>query len=160
MGINNAELWCNIGLCCFYSAQYDMTLSCFERALNLASDDNMADVWYNIGHVAIGIGDVGLAYQAFKIAVSVDPNHAESYNNLGVLEMRKSNASQAQSNFQTAESLADYLFEPTFNLALSAFKRGAYEMSFRRVQKAMELYPDHSDSKALERRLRAFFTHL
>lgn len=35
------------------------------------------------------VGDLGLAYQAFKIAVSVDPNHAESYNNIGVLELRK-----------------------------------------------------------------------
>lgn len=39
--------------------------------------------------VAIGVGDLGLAYQAFKIAISVDPNHAESYNNIGVLELRK-----------------------------------------------------------------------
>ena len=30
-----------------------MTLNCFERALSLASDENMADVWYNIGHVAV-----------------------------------------------------------------------------------------------------------
>ena len=43
---------------------------------------------YNIGHVAIGIGDLGLAYQAFKISISVDANHAESYSNLGVLELR------------------------------------------------------------------------
>ncbi|CAK4071388.1 unnamed protein product [Aphanomyces euteiches] len=84
MDVNTTELWCNVGLCCFYASQYDLTLSCFERALALASDDNMADVWYNIGQVAIGIGDLGLAYQAFKIAVSVDSNHAESYNNLGV----------------------------------------------------------------------------
>jgi lipoprotein NlpI len=48
-----------------------------------------ADVWYNLGHIAIGVGDLGLGYQAFKIAVSVDPQHAESYNNLGVLELRK-----------------------------------------------------------------------
>lgn len=63
-----------------------MTLSCFDRALSLACDDNMADVWYNIGQIAIGIGDLGLAYQAFKVAVSVDNNHAEAYNNLGVGE--------------------------------------------------------------------------
>ena len=25
----------------------------------LADDDNMADVWYNIGQVAIGVGDLG-----------------------------------------------------------------------------------------------------
>ena len=43
----------NLGLCCFFAQQYDMTLNCFERALSLASDENMADVWYNIGHVAV-----------------------------------------------------------------------------------------------------------
>ena len=48
-----------MGLCCFYAGQYDLTLSCFERALMLADDDNMADVWYNIGQVAIGVGDLG-----------------------------------------------------------------------------------------------------
>jgi hypothetical protein len=118
-----------------------MTLSCFERALAVAEDDNMADVWYvlcrerresgkgkgwgegekeeyrekdirgregdtekeiererereketnyeryNLGQVAVGIGDLGLAYQCFKIATSVDPNHAESYNNLGVIPL-------------------------------------------------------------------------
>ena len=90
MGVQNTELWNNIGLCCFYASQYDMTLNCFERALAMSTDDEtMADVWYNIGQVAIGIGDLGLAYQAFKIAVSVNANHAESFNNLGVLELRK-----------------------------------------------------------------------
>ena len=39
---------------------------------------------YNIGQISIGIGDLGLAYQAFKIGVSIDSNHAECYNNLGV----------------------------------------------------------------------------
>lgn len=68
-----------------------MALSCFERALTLSDDTNLADIWYNIGHVAIGIGDLGLSYQAFKIAVSSNPSHAESFNNLGVLELRKGN---------------------------------------------------------------------
>lgn len=115
MDVATAELWCNLGLCCFYASQYDLTLSCFDRALALASDDCMADVWYNIGQVAVGIGDLGLAYQAFKIAVSVDANHAESYNNLGVLELRKGNLEQARANFQLAESLADFMFEPSYN---------------------------------------------
>ena len=44
--------------------------------------------------MAIGIGDLGLAYQSFKISVSVDGNHAESFNNLGVLELRKGNIDQ------------------------------------------------------------------
>ena len=63
MGVSTPELWNNLGLCCFYASQYDMALSCLDRALSLASDNSMADVWYNIGQVAIGIGDLGLAYQ-------------------------------------------------------------------------------------------------
>jgi len=88
-----------MGLCCFYSAQYDMALSCFQRALLIGDDLTLAEVWYNIGHIGIGIGDLGLAYQSFKISISHNSNHAESFNNLGVLELRKGNVEQAKSNF-------------------------------------------------------------
>lgn len=53
MGVYNAELFNNLGLCCFYAQQYDMVITCFERALNLAITENAADVWYNISHVAV-----------------------------------------------------------------------------------------------------------
>ena len=53
MGVYNAELFNNLGLCCFYAQQYDMTLTCFERALSLADEVTLSDVWYNIGHVAL-----------------------------------------------------------------------------------------------------------
>ena len=53
MGVYNAELFVNLGLCSFYAQQYDVTINCFQRALSLASDDNMANVWYNIGHFAL-----------------------------------------------------------------------------------------------------------
>jgi len=66
----------------------------------MADDITAADVWYNIGHVAIGIGDLNLAYQSFKISVSHNPNHAESFNNLGVLELRRGNIDQAKNNYQ------------------------------------------------------------
>lgn len=32
---------------------------------------------------AVGIGDLGLAYQCFKIAVAINPAHAEAHTNLG-----------------------------------------------------------------------------
>ncbi len=51
-----------MGLCCFYASQYDMALGCFERALTMADDVTSADIWYNVGHVGIGIGDLNLAY--------------------------------------------------------------------------------------------------
>lgn len=45
MGVINSEVWNNIGLCCFFSSQYDMALGCFERALLSAADDEMSDLW-------------------------------------------------------------------------------------------------------------------
>lgn len=157
MGINNTEIWTNLGLCCFYSSQYDMTLSCFEKALALASDDAMADIWYNIGQVAIGIGDLGLAYQSFKIAVSVDANHAESYGNLGVLELRKGHIDAARSNFQAVQQLAPQMFEPFFNGALLAYKLGEFQESYDLAQKALAAFPDHVDSLELLNQLDQHF---
>jgi len=92
--------------------------------------------------VVIAIGDVGLAYQAFKIAISIDQNHAESYCNLGVrkreilacsrkrnpalcdlpmycfcqvLEQRKQQFDAARSHFNTAQEVAPHLYEPLYN---------------------------------------------
>jgi tetratricopeptide repeat protein 8 len=73
MGVSTPELWNNLGLCCFYASQYDIALSCLDRALSVASDNSMADVWYNIGQVAIGIGDLGLAYQVRETPRLLDP---------------------------------------------------------------------------------------
>ena len=53
MGVYNTEVFLNLGLCCFYAQQYDIALNCLLRALSLASDEQFADVWYNIGHVAL-----------------------------------------------------------------------------------------------------------
>ena len=137
-----------------------MALSCLERALSLSSDDAMADVWYNIGQVAIGIGDLGLAYQAFKIAISEDSNHAEAYTNLGVLELRKGNIDAARSNFNTAHTLAPHMFEPCFNGALLAFKLGDFQDSYELAQKSLVAFPDHHDSHELLKQLRTHFTML
>ena len=43
--------------------QLDMALSCLVRALGLASDETVADVWYNISHVGMSLGDISMAYQ-------------------------------------------------------------------------------------------------
>jgi tetratricopeptide repeat protein 8 len=160
MGINTTELWNNLGLCCFYASQYDMALSCFERAMLLADDDNGADVWYNIGQVAIGIGDVGLAYQAFRVATSLDPNHAEAFNNLGILELRKGNVDASRNSFSASSSLSNFIHEPLFNKALLHFKMGEFQDSYLCVAKALEAYPDHPESLELRRQLRQTFTAL
>ena len=54
MGVQNAALFNNLGLCCFYAQQFDLAIGCFERAMNIADDDmEAADVWYNIAHIGL-----------------------------------------------------------------------------------------------------------
>eukprot|EP00818_Percolomonas_sp_WS_P002291 CAMPEP_0117443152 /NCGR_PEP_ID=MMETSP0759-20121206/4543_1 /TAXON_ID=63605 /ORGANISM="Percolomonas cosmopolitus, Strain WS" /LENGTH=512 /DNA_ID=CAMNT_0005235109 /DNA_START=61 /DNA_END=1599 /DNA_ORIENTATION=+ len=160
MGVNNTELWTNLALCCFYSSQYDMSLNCFERALALADDENMADVWYNVGQVAIGIGDLGLAYEAFKIAVSVDGNHANSFNCLGVLELRQGKANEAKNHFATACELAPHIYEPFYNQALLAFHLGDFKSSYDHVVTSLDIYPEHNESQELLQKLKLKFMSL
>ncbi|XP_071963658.1 tetratricopeptide repeat protein 8-like [Antedon mediterranea] len=161
MGVYNSELFNNIGLCCFYSQQYDMTLSCFERALSLANDDNsIADVWYNIGHVALGIGDTNLGYQCFRLAISSNNDHAEAYNNLGALELRKGRIEQARAFFQSAQSLSPHMFEPHFNYASLCDQIGDLQSSYNSAQRAVSAYNDHCDSKDLLKQLKKHFALL
>ena len=67
MGVSNAELYNNLGLCCFYAQQYDMSLTCMERALAFADEEETkAEIWYNVGHIALAMGDTSLAYQCYR----------------------------------------------------------------------------------------------
>ena len=78
-----------------------------------------AEVWYNVGHIGLALGDTSLAYQCFRLALSANNNHAEAFNNLAVLELRKGNVDQvlssrnsinnAKSNFKITKLIASCL---------------------------------------------------
>jgi|TARA_B110000208_G_scaffold48886_3_gene64602 tetratricopeptide repeat protein 8 len=162
---HSVELWNNLGLCAFYASQHDMALPCMQRALALVAGEDgggvcAADVWHNIGQIAIGIGDLSLGYQALKIAIANDPNHAESYTNLGVLELRRGALDVAQSNFRTAQNLAPYMYEAFFNGALLAYKGGQLESAYRQVCSALAAYPRHAASNELKLLLQQQFASL
>uniref|UniRef100_A0A8C0AY05 Tetratricopeptide repeat domain 8 n=1 Tax=Buteo japonicus TaxID=224669 RepID=A0A8C0AY05_9AVES len=161
MGVYNCQLFNNLGLCCFYAQQYDMTLSSFERALFLAENqEETADVWYNLGHVAVGIGDLNLAYQCFRLTLVNNNDYAEAYNNLAVLEMRKGHVEQARALLQTASSLAPHMYEPHFNFAILSEKVGDLQRSYTAAQKSEEAFPGHVDTQQLIKQLKQHFAML
>ncbi|XP_042301326.1 tetratricopeptide repeat protein 8 isoform X1 [Sceloporus undulatus] len=161
MGIYNSQLFNNLGLCCFYAQQYDLILSSFERALSLAeSEEEAADVWYNLGHVAVGIGDINLAYQCFKLTLANNNDHAEAYNNLAVLEMQKGRIEQARVFLQTASLIAPHMYEPHFNFAVLSDKVGDLQRSYVAAQKSQEVFPEHVDTQQLINQLKQHFARL
>lgn len=153
LGINSAEVWNNLGLCAFYSNQFDFCLSCFERGLILADDEVASDIWYNISHVAICIGDLSLAYQALKICLAFSGENFEAFNNIGVLEIKRGNKEQAKSNFLRSCNFTDFSFEPYYNYAKLMFENDNFEEAFQFAKKSLEIYPNHFESKELVERI-------
>lgn len=149
LGINSAEVWNNLGLCAFYANQFDFCLSCFERGLILADDETASDIWYNISHVAISIGDLNLGYQALKISLAYSGEHYEAFNNIGVLEIKKGNFEQAKSNFLRSCNITDFSFEPYYNYSVLRYKQGDKEEAFKFAKKSVEIFPSHFESKEL-----------
>lgn len=116
----------------------------------LSDDASAGDIWYNVSHVAIGVGDLSLAYQALKIAISFNGEHFEAFNNLGVLELKKDSPEQARSNFLQSCKNTDYSFEPYYNYAVARYRQGDLEETLKFVEKSVEIYPFHYESKELK----------
>lgn len=112
---------------------------------------------YNISHVAMGLGDRTLAYQALKVAVSLNSDHAEARNNLGVLEFHKGAADAALAEYRAARDCGPALYEPRYNGALTAFKAGELESAHQQVNEALERFPEHSSSQELLRLVEGLF---
>lgn len=150
LGVNNTELWNNISVCLFNNSQFELFYPCLQKALNMTQDPMLlSDLWYNISQMATMMGEKEAAYRALKIALNYDGTNAEALTNLGIFELKKGRIDSALYNFKLAMKENQYLFEPHFNFAVNSYKIGKYEEAFEVINKALEIYPDHSDSKKL-----------
>ena len=92
MGVQSAEVLCNLGLCCLKTQQYDLMIPCFENALSMTAvrqDKELlvADLWFNLGHIALSVGEHQLASLCWKLALRYNPCHAEACNNLAIMAL-------------------------------------------------------------------------
>lgn len=121
-----------------------------------------------------------MAFQCLRLSLTANNDHAESFCNLAVLEMRKGNIdqvssylndilisnylqvpfSQAKTLLQTAMKFGDYTFEPFYNYALLCYQCGELQASYIALKKSLEIFPEHPDSKELMRLLKLMFTAL
>ena len=57
---------------------------------------------------------MNLAYQAFRMTLTTNNDHAEAHNNLGVLEFRKGHLEQVNTDTDEAISIANKIRERNF----------------------------------------------
>ncbi|CAF0906041.1 unnamed protein product [Adineta ricciae] len=161
MGVTTSAVLCNIALCCFHAQQYDMIVACFLKALAVATvDEDRAEIWYNIGEMALYTSDIQLAIQCFRLALVYNNDHAEAYNNLGLVEIQRSNHEIGRAYLQTAQSLAPHMFEPYYNYGKSMYQQGDLQSSFRAIKSSLDIYKKHSDSRHIYDELKQMFAEL
>uniref|UniRef100_A0A0N5ARG1 TPR_REGION domain-containing protein n=1 Tax=Syphacia muris TaxID=451379 RepID=A0A0N5ARG1_9BILA len=122
MGVNSPELFLNLGLCCFFCQQFDLSISCIERARSIATDDVLPDIWYNIGNIYLANGDTVYASRCFRLAIAADSAHSESANNLAVIQLHDEKYKESEAMFLMSIEKGPHLFEPHYNLALLYYK--------------------------------------
>ena len=61
------------------------------------------------------------------MAIKYDSRHPEAINNMGVLEAKKRNTTNARYYFQLAAKEGEFMFEPAYNCALTAYKQADYQ---------------------------------
>lgn len=101
-----------------------------------------------------------MAEECLRLAIASDNRHALAYNNLGVIEMRNGNVTAARTYFHAAANIANYVYEAHFNSAHLAYEVGDLQTSYNAVQKSLNAYPGHYDSKTLLQKLQRYFSHV
>ena len=156
LGFGSPEILNNLGLCSFFANQFDLCITCFEKALLYPeiSDIISSDIWYNISCVGIYIGDLSLAKQSLKIALSFNDKNIEALNNMAVLDMKEGLNEQAKNGFESACKINEFLYEPFFNLAVIKFNQGDNEDAFKYANLSLEKDSNHFETKELIKKIK------
>jgi tetratricopeptide (TPR) repeat protein len=111
-------------------------------------DASAGEATFLIGMSEYNRGSLDRAYLAFNALLARSPL-TELYNNLGVVDARRSRRSQALEYFSKAVTAdpgdADY----HFNYALALFKNGESQAASRQLREALQLRPNDSEAKSL-----------
>ena len=151
LGFGSPEILNNLGLCSFFANQFDLCIACFEKALLYPdiTDVTSSDIWYNISCVGIYIGDLSIAKQSLKIALSLNDKNVEALNNMAVLDMKDGLYEQAKNEFENASKINGFLSEPLFNLGVIKYRQGDNEDAFKYANLSLEKDPSHFETKEL-----------
>lgn len=90
-----------------------------------------------------------MAEQSFAIAVCFDSSHSEALNNTGVLLRENGKDSSSRLHFQKANTTNKEVFEPWYNKAVDAIENEDLQSAFESLNRALDICPDHAESKKL-----------
>ncbi|KAG5448517.1 Tetratricopeptide repeat protein 8, variant 2 [Clonorchis sinensis] len=157
LGFESAELYNNLGLCAFYAQQYETCINYFNQAIQMSTSKSAAEIFYNVAHIGIRLGDLNLSYQCLRISLAYDSRHAEAYNNLGVVEQYRGRMDMAKVFYETSCDLDEELFEPRHNMALLHDQMSEFYAAYNYAVQALSLLPNNENLLQLQSKLSVYF---
>ena len=103
-------------------------------------------VWNILGASRAQIGMLDEAIEAYQKCISLKPDFAEAYSNMGVALKNQSKLDEAIEAYQKSLSLNSKNAGVYYNLAFALTKKGKFDEAIQTYKKSIILKPDYTDS--------------
>ena len=104
----------SLGSILYRMGKKDEALKNFQKALSINSKNSQA--YFLIGNYYFGAGNYEEARNWYEESLTLNPNHAECRNNLGVLLFKEGKKKWSIEEFKKAKKLKEDYLDPLFNL--------------------------------------------
>jgi tetratricopeptide (TPR) repeat protein len=102
---------------------------------------------YNTGQVYNLMGDHEAALHYYDLAITMDPNYSEYYNDMGNIFQRQGRFDDALTAYDMAVRLSPPYSEVHFNRALCLARRGDWDTAVTACRRSLDLNPDQLDAQ-------------
>ncbi len=141
---NSIALYDFLGIAHMGLRNYDQSIACFQRALQLKPD--FAEGYNNLGAALKAQGRVDAAITKYHKAVELKPDYAEAHNNLGIAQRETGNIDAAISSLKTALECNPNFSDAHFNLGSALKKKGFLAEAITHFEKGLLIKPDNSEA--------------
>lgn len=129
------------GICLFFMEEYDDSLKAFLDAQEYGENE---DLWYYMGsiHLTYFCNYQG-AIDCFEIALSIDEEFVEAWNDCGVAHSILKNDASALVYFEEALNIDPGYKQAIYNMGATLADMGRYEDALIYLDRALEIDPDN-----------------
>jgi protein O-mannosyl-transferase len=92
-------------------------------------------------------GQVDEAFAHFQKAFKINPDNAETHNNLGIVFDQKGRVDEAIAQYQEALQIKPDFTEAHFNLGIALLQKGRVDEAIFQYQKALQTSPDYAAAR-------------
>ncbi len=129
------------GMCLFFMEDYEKSLDAFMDAQEIGENE---DLWYYLGSLhLIYSGNCESAVNCFEIAVSMDEEYVDAWNDCGVAYSILEKDEHALTCFKEALNIDPDYKQAIYNMGATLADIGRYDESLNYLDQTLENEPDH-----------------